>query len=89
MLYITPTIFHDITLNIDTYGFRIFDETHSYYDNSWVEMPDAKDWLKILDLVCTTDDSVIQELIDESFDNKAPIMIGNRITKYDEYKEVL
>ena len=87
LLYVLPTKFTDLISGHETYGFRIFDDTASLYDNTWESVPETND--EMIQKVFGSEDVLIQELLAQWAAQDTPIVINNRTWTVAQVEVVL
>lgn len=84
---IEPTKFVDVRSGVETYGYRMYDEYGSAYDNTLRSIPD--DDLELLKIVVENDNDVIRDMLNHLVETKNGLEIGNVFYEYSEIKYII
>ena len=85
-VYIMPTEFNDLTTQVKTLGFRIFNNTEHSYDNRWTEMPSNE--IDIFKKVLECDDFKVMEFLDSIEQDVCNVVVGGKLLSKTMLDEV-
>lgn len=84
---IEPTKFTDVRDGTETYGYRIYDNYGSHYDNTLESIPD--DDLELLKIVVENDSDIITDMLNHLNEKGNGLEIGNVWYDYSEIKHII
>lgn len=84
---VEPTKFVDVRDGVETFGYRIYDNYGSSYDNTLQSIPD--DDLELLKIVIENDNDIIQDTLNYLMEAKNGLEIGGTWYDHDEIKEII
>lgn len=84
---IIPTEFVNVKDGSKTFGYRVYDNYGSAYNNGLESIPD--DDLEILLMVRQDDNEIISDMISFLVEEKRGLYIGDQYYEYEEIKHVL
>ena len=89
-VHIEPTKFTNSRSNIETFGWRAFDDYAQAYDNTWNEKDMPKDDLEFLKRVLeTSNDETLWEMLEFCEENAQGIHIGDSLIEWGEFSPIL
>lgn len=84
---IEPTKFIDVRSGEESFGYRIYDNYGSSYDNTLEFIPDND--LELLKIVIENDNDVVQDILESLVKTEGGLEIGNQHYSYEEIKPIL
>lgn len=84
---IEPTKFVDVRDGVESFGYRIYDNYGSSYDNTLQSIPD--DNLELLKIVVENDNDIIQDIFEHLIETEGGLEIGGTFYDFEEVKHII